>query len=296
MPVPNRPHLTAVSQALLVVCLWATSWVLMKVGLRDIPALTFAGLRYALAALCVLPFALRGDSLAALRGMGRSEWLRLALFGLLQYTITQGAAFVGLVYLPAATVNMVFSLTSVLVALLALGWLSERPSAAQWAGVGVYAMGIGLYFFPVDIPPGAVVGVLVVGAGTLAGALSSVIGRAVNRTGHLPPLAVTAASMCIGSAALLAAGVVLQGVPPISPANVAIIVWLAVVNTAFAFTLWNHTLRTLTAIESSLINSGLLILIPILAWIFLGEVLAAQDVLAIVVTAAGIVMVQVMHR
>jgi drug/metabolite transporter (DMT)-like permease len=102
--------------------------------------------------------------------------------------------------------------------------------------------------------------------------------------------------MCIGSAVLLAAGVTMQGVPPLSLANIAIIIWLAVVNTAFAFTLWNHTLRTLTAIESSLINSGLLILIPILAWIFIPEALGAQDVLAIVVTAAGIVMVQVLHQ
>jgi len=37
-------HLQAVVQALFVVFLWATSWVLIKVGLEEIPALTFAGL------------------------------------------------------------------------------------------------------------------------------------------------------------------------------------------------------------------------------------------------------------
>ena len=37
----SRPR--AVVQALFVVFLWATSWVLIKIGLQDIPALTFAG-------------------------------------------------------------------------------------------------------------------------------------------------------------------------------------------------------------------------------------------------------------
>jgi drug/metabolite transporter (DMT)-like permease len=50
------PHLAAVLQALLVTLLWSTSWVLVKFGLADIPALTFAGLRYTVAFLCLLPF------------------------------------------------------------------------------------------------------------------------------------------------------------------------------------------------------------------------------------------------
>ena len=36
-------------------------------------------------------------------------------------------------------------------------------------------------------------------------------------------------------------------------------------------TIWNYTLRTLTAMESSIINGTMLIQIAVLAWIFLGE-------------------------
>ncbi len=52
---PNSPHGKAVLQALFVTFLWSTSWVFIKLGLTDIPALTFAGLRYSLAFLCLLP-------------------------------------------------------------------------------------------------------------------------------------------------------------------------------------------------------------------------------------------------
>ena len=45
----NRsPHVRAVVQALFVTFFWSTSWVLIKFGLKDIPALPFAGLRYTL--------------------------------------------------------------------------------------------------------------------------------------------------------------------------------------------------------------------------------------------------------
>ena len=39
------PQFKAVLQALFVTFLWSTSWVFIKFGLVDIPALTFAGLR-----------------------------------------------------------------------------------------------------------------------------------------------------------------------------------------------------------------------------------------------------------
>lgn len=97
----NRsPHLTATLQALFVTFLWATSWVLIKLGLHDIPALTFAGLRYLLAFLCLLPFGLLGGHLAVLRSLPRRDWLRLVALGLLYIAITQGAQFLGLSYLP----------------------------------------------------------------------------------------------------------------------------------------------------------------------------------------------------
>jgi drug/metabolite transporter (DMT)-like permease len=52
---PAAPRRSAALVALFVVFLWATSWVLIKFGLETIPPLTFAGLRYGLASLVLLP-------------------------------------------------------------------------------------------------------------------------------------------------------------------------------------------------------------------------------------------------
>jgi len=285
-------HLRAVVQALFVVFLWATSWVFIKIGLEEIPALTFAGLRYTLAFICLLPVVLLSRQLSSLRSISRPTWGRLLILGLLFYTVTQGAVFVALAYLPAVTVNLVWSFSSVTVALMGIVWLAERPTRFQWFGVGLATLGVVIYFYPVALPTSQLFGVLVAALGVLANAGASILGRDVNRKGDIHPLVVTVVSMGIGSIALLAAGIAVQGLPNIGMRSWAIIAWLAVVNTAFAFTLWNHTLRTLSATESTIINGTMLIWIPVLAVVFLHEWVTAKEVFGLAVVGVGTLMVQ----
>jgi drug/metabolite transporter (DMT)-like permease len=281
-----------VLQALLVTALWSTSWVLIKIGLDDIPALTFAGLRYMLAFVCLLPLAWRGGHLSALRQASRATWQRLIALGLLLYTVTQGAQFLGLERLPAATVSLLFSFTTGVVALLSIPLLSERPTRGQWGGIVIYLLGALIYFYPVTFPRQQIEGLLIMLVGVLANAFSAVLGREVNRAATLPALAVTVSSMGIGATLLLSVGVVVQEVPALSIQNWVIVAWLALINTAFAFTLWNHTQRTLPAVETSIINNTMLIQIAVLAWIFLGETLSAREIGGLALAALGTLLVQ----
>jgi len=290
------PHVKAVLWALFVTFLWSTSWVFIKFGLADIPALTFAGLRYGLAFLCLLPLALRPASLAPLKKLSARGWLRLVLLGMLFYAITQGAQFLSLVYLPAITVNLLLSFTTVVVTLLGVVFLAEIPSRLQWMGVGLYLAGAVVYFYPAIFPAHQIFGLIVALVGVLANALSAILGRYVNRSGLLPPLSVTVVSMGVGAAILLSAGIFTQGLPKLSLLNWAIIGWLAVINTAFAFTLWNLTLRVLSAMESSIINNAMMIQIPVLALLFLGETLSLQEGIGLVLAGTGILIVQLKPR
>jgi drug/metabolite transporter (DMT)-like permease len=289
---PLSPRLIAVLEALLVTFLWSTSWVLIKMGLKSMPALTFAGLRYSLAFMCLLPFVLHPTHRAGLRTLPRVKWARLIVLGLFFYAITQGAQFVGLAYLPAVTVSLLLNSTTVIVALLGILLLAERPTVLQWGGVGLAVIGAVIYFYPVSLPAGQALGFIVVTVGVFANAYSSILGRHINREGDIPPLVVTVVSMGTGAVALLAAGVSIQGLPALSPIHWLIIGWLAVVNTAFAFTLWNHTLRTLSAVESSIVNSTMLVQIAVLAWLFLGEPLTRQQITGMALAGLGALVVQ----
>jgi drug/metabolite transporter (DMT)-like permease len=290
------PRLCSVFLAFLVTVLWSTSWVLIRIGLEDMPPLSFAGLRYTLAFLCLLPFAIRNRQLALLRRASASTWLRLILLGVLFYAVTQGAQFLSLFYLPAATTSLALSFTTILVAFLGVFFLGERPAIAQWAGTTVYLVGVFVYLYPISFPRGEVIGLIAALIGMLANALSSVLGRYVNRSDALPPVAVTVVTMGIGSVLLLAVGIAVQGLPRLTLANWVIVLWLAVVNSALAYTLWNRTLRTLSAIESSMINNTMLFQIAVLAWLFLGEQLTLAEAAGIVLAVVGTLAVQVRRQ
>jgi drug/metabolite transporter (DMT)-like permease len=285
-------HPLAVFQALFVVFLWATSWVLIKIGLQEIPPLTFAGLRYSLAFVCLLGALLLKEEKREIKAISRQTWVRLLALGLLFYAATQGASFVSLAYLPAVTVNLIWSFSSVTVALLGVAWLSEKPTLFQWGGIILAVAGAVLYFYPVAVPRHQVVGYLVAGLGVLANAVSAIIGRELNRSEAHHPLVITVVSMGTGALVLLITSLWVEGLPVISLRSWAIILWLAVANTAFAFTLWNHTLRTLTAVESSIINGTMMIWIPVFAVLFLGEQLTGKGIIGIVVVGIGTLVVQ----
>lgn len=294
----TRPPTKAILQALFVTFLWATSWVLIKLGLQaSLPPLTFAGLRYTLAFLCLAPLVfLNPVHRATLRALPRATWARLVLLGVVFYALTQGAQFVGLAYLPAATLTLLLSLTPIAVALFGIALTVERPTRSQWGGILLSAAGAAVYFAPLSLPTGQRIGLAVGLLGLLANAASSLLGRQINRGGGLAPLLVTTVSMGIGGLLLLVAGGTAQGFGRLEPTHWFLIAWLAIVSTAGAFTLWNHTLRTLTAVESSVINNTMMPQIALLAWVFLDEPLNARQIAGLVLVGVGTLVVQLRRR
>lgn len=287
------PHTKAILQALFVTFIWSLSWVFIKVGLDDIPALIFAGLRYSLAALSLLIFAAyRSDIGAEVRGLSKKDWAWLSVLGLIFYSVTQGTQFLALNYLPAVTLSLMLNFSAIIVAVMGAFMLKERPNWQQWLGIGIFIVGALVYFGPVAIPQEQMIGLFIGFLSVVATSTSSILGRYVNRDQRLSPLTVTVISMSIGSVILLLAGIATEGIPNLSIQSWGIIVWLAIVHTAFAFTLWNNTLRTLSAIESNIINNTMLVQIAILAWLFLGEILTPLAIFGLVLVVIGTLIVQ----
>ncbi len=297
MASPDSSRTRAILQALFVTILWSSSWVLIKTGLDEIPALFFAGARYFLAFLVLLPFAFAQRGKGGVKvALSRQYLPKLVVLGLILYGLAQGAQFLALSYLPAQTTSLLLSFSPVLVAFLGAALLAERPTGQQWVGVGLYLIGAAIFLYPASFPAGQVLGVVIALVCLAANATASVLGREVNRTGALSAMSVTVVSMGVGAVALLAVGLITQGFPELSLRSWAIILWLAVVNTALAFTLWNMSLRTLSAIESSVINNTMLVQIAILAWIFLGESLGVKEILGLSLAAFGTLVVQLRLR
>lgn len=296
MKKPISRHLKAVLLAVLVTFIWSTSWIFIKFGLKEIPPLTFAGLRYFLAFLCLFPFLFQKDNLNQVKHFQKSDWIQLTLLGIVSYSFAQGFQYLGLSFLPTVTVGLLLNLTSLFVAFSGMFVLKEKPSSLQWFGVGVNLLGILIYFLPIGFQNGGWLGFLFVGISLLANIVGSLQGRAINRSEKYNVLVVTIISMGIGSTIMLVSGLIMQGLPKISLTGWGIVFLLAVLNTAFAFTVWNYIQRTLSAMESSFINSTNIVQIAILSWIFLGEKLTGREIFGLALTVLGVLIVQINIR
>jgi drug/metabolite transporter (DMT)-like permease len=208
------------------------------------------------------------------------------------YSLTQGTQFVSLAFLPAATLTLLLNFSPVFVALLSGLLNKESPSMIQWGGIILSATGAVVYFLPLSILPGQTIGLMVALVSVLANSGSSLLGRHINSQSSLTPIVVTTVSMGIGGLLLLMIGALTQGFGQLDLMQWVIIGWLAVVNTAFAFTLWNTTLQALTAVESSILNGMMLPQIAILAWFFLDEPLTYRQIIGIVLVGVGTLVVQ----
>jgi drug/metabolite transporter (DMT)-like permease len=287
---PSR--LAAILIGLSVAFLWATSWVLIKWGLKDIPPLIFAGSRYGLAFLVLLPFMFTREQRKQIRSMDRGEWLALVFLGIFQIAVTQGAQFLALKALPAVAVSLVLNLTPLFVTFLGIAFLAERPNKLQWLGIVINLGGVLLYFLPFSQGTTSLLGLGIIGIGLLSNSLASIIGRKTNRERRLNPLTITTISLGIGAALMLVAGFGTETIPRFSTPNILAIVWLAVVNTAVAFTAFYYTQQTLTAMESSILNGTIMIYVPFLAWLFLHEMISWKQIGGIVLAMVGTVLVQ----
>ena len=293
MSTDRQSHLGAIGIALLVTFLWSSSWILIRWGLdgEALKPITFAALRYGLAAALLVGWVLSRQSLRrSAFTIDRSAMMRLGVLGVFFYAMTQGAQFVALDNQPAATTSLTLSLTPLLVAGFAARSLAETPSMRQVWGALLVAIGAGLYFAG-DLGAtamGMVAALISLGASVIA----ALLGRKVNRQADLPPVVVTALSMAIGAAILIIIGLSTEGLPTVSVRAWLIIGWLALVNTALAFTLWNLSLRRLSAVESSGINNTMLIQIAVLAWIFLDESPGSSGIVGILLVSAGVFLTQ----
>jgi drug/metabolite transporter (DMT)-like permease len=279
----------AILQALFVTLLWSSSWVLIKLTIEEIPPLTFAGLRYFIAFIVLMPgMVKKRESIRKLTG---KEWGQLLLLGLVYYAFTQGGQFLSLKHLDAITLSLMLNFSAPLVAIIGLVVLHEPVSKLQWGGLVLFLLGVLVYFIPQTSLPKSTLGLVLGGFTVLSNAVSSIMGRRVNRQKSLDPLIVTGISMGFGAILLLGSGIGIQGLPPLSSKSWLILIELAVVNTALAFWLWNKSLQVLTAMESSIINNTMLIQITLLASIFLGERLSQVGAIGLIIAFIGALLV-----
>jgi drug/metabolite transporter (DMT)-like permease len=152
---------------------------------------------------------------------------------------------------------------------------------------------VGAYiFFNAPLPAQSLSGVLITLLSGVGWAVYLVAGRLFFAKEEIDPLGLTAFSMGFGSLFIAMPALAFKAITKVSMMSWAIILWLAVVNTAIAFFLWNHALKRIEAFEISVLQNTMLIQIGLLAWIFLGEKLTLLKLTAMALVFSGTLVVQ----
>jgi len=283
--------------AVLVTILWSSSYVFIKWGLSDMPPLFFATLRYSLAFAVLLAVEAMTDSRREKTGVyGKREMALLVIAGLGGYTVAQGFQFVGLYYLPAVTTSFLLNFTPFFVLVLGMGFLNERVSLPQLGGLGLALVGAWAFFSERASWQGQWFGVLIVIISGLGWAVYIAVVRLLQRSGRIGSLRLTTVTTGVGVAGMAALTVLAGQYSALSVNGVLIIVWLATVNTAFAFFMWNWTLKAIPAYELIMLQDLMLVEIAFFALAFLGETITPIMAGGIVLVLAGVITVQLKSK
>ena len=265
-----------------LVLVWSSTWVSIKIGLEDLPALFGAGVRFALAGVLLLGYAaVRGRSL-------RTDAVLAAILGVLPFATTYGLIYWAEQHIPSGLTAVLFGVLPLYVALLAAVVLPDEPLRARvLAGIGLAIVGLALAFNEsLELGDDELAG-LAAGAVVLSPVASAVGNVSIKvRGGALDALVLNGWAMLGAGVLLLAASAPFEdwGATAWSAEAIGSILYLAVAGTAFTFVVLTLLLRELPAVTMSFIA----VTIPFGALAF-GALLQDEVVTSTAVAGAALV-------
>ena len=188
--------------------IWSSTWLFIRMGLQEIPPLTFAWMRLAIALAVLAPFTLRRAEWSSLR---RRDLASIVAAGLLLLGVNYALVFWGAQFIPSGLAAILQAMTPVLA--LGFGWLLRSETVNPLKVLGMIAGVAGVCTIvgaEANVSgPHAMLGSAAVLAGAACVALSYVAVK-ISRSG-LRPLDITtiqigAALMPLASVAWLVEG------------------------------------------------------------------------------------------
>jgi len=222
---------------LFLCAVWGSTWLVIKIGLRDLPPLRFAGFRMALACALLAPVALSRRP-----RLSRREILFVAFCGFLQIGLSYALVFTASQWIESGLTAILFGSFPIWVGLLAHFLLPEEPltpralaaAALGLSGVVVIeAPAVGRLF---SSGGGRLLagGVLVTGAAVVSAYANTLTKKTLSR---VPPFVNVWGQTLIGAAFLFLCAALLErgAAARWTPSALGALAYLAVFGTALSF-------------------------------------------------------------
>ena len=280
---------------LILCCIWGSTWLFIKIGLEDLPPLTFAGIRFVIACSILI-------AIIRIRGMvwphSRADWNLLAVTGVLSFTVNYGTIFWGEQHISSGLAAVLQATIPVFGLVIAHFYLpGERMTWAKLFGVVLGVIGVAVVFSNQLAVGGgkAFAGSVAVVVGSGVVAYSNVLVKA--RGQKLDPAILSAGQMLFGLVPLLIVGIPLEGNPFKFHWNwraFAALLYLAVVGSVIAFMLYYWLVHNMDVTKSMLIALVTPVVAVIVGMIVLHEELNWRTVIggALIMSGIGFIVVK----
>lgn len=280
----------------LILCLiWGSTWIFIKIGLNDLPPITFAAARFILAVLILAPII---KLLGFQMPRTSSEWKLIALTGFLQFSLNYSAVFWAEQHITSGLAAVLQAMITVFGLLLAWFFLpSEKITRAKVIGVIVGIVGVAVIFIDQLRVESwlAFAGCVAIVAGAYAAAQASILIKA--KGSGLHPASLVFSQMLCGLPAIIAYSLIAEGNPLMlnwSWRAILCVVYLTVGGTIIAFWLYYWLLSKIESTKAMMISLVTPLLAVVIGAVVLGETLPPQTFVGglLIIASIGLIVFQ----
>jgi drug/metabolite transporter (DMT)-like permease len=284
----------------LILCgIWGSTWLFIKLGLEDLPPLTFAGIRFLIASTILF-------SLIAARRLSlpraRRDWILLAATGVLSFSLNYGLLFWGEQYISSGLAALLQATIPAFGLVFAHFYLpGERLTTTKIIGVVMGVLGVAVIFSNQlsMAGPRALAGSAGLVLSSICVSYSNVLVKA--RGQNLNPAILAAGQMFFGLIPLLLIGVPLEGNPfhyHWTGMAIFALFYLAIVGSVIAFLLYYWLVHRIDVTKTMLISLVTPVIAVALGIVVLREELSWRMFMggAMIISGIGLVVSRKLRR
>ncbi len=278
---------------LVVVLLWASTFVVAKAAFVEVGPLAFTFVRFVLMIALALAVLLTRQP-GHLRSIERADWGRLALVGLSGYTFYQLGFVLGLDRTSPFSSSLLIAMVP-LFTMLILALTGEPTPLQGWVGLGVAIVGVVIFLLDKrDAGSGTLVGDLLSIGAAIAFAVYGVVNRPL--VVKYPVETYTAWTLVTGSVPLLLLSLpeaLQQDWPSVSTSAWLSILYMAVFPVYVAYILWNWAIARRGVATATTFSLLVPVASGVLSVLFFGERFSPAKLIGAALVLAGLVIVRV---
>jgi drug/metabolite transporter (DMT)-like permease len=272
-----------------VLVLWALSFILNEIALRDLGPIAVAAGRWLITALLIMVLVIwRGQGPQFSRAM-RADWRQFFVLSLVGVTLLYGLQVIGQSKTSAVNSGLLANTVPIFTALLATLFLGERLRMAGWLGIVLALLGawiVSVGGLRLQFQAQSVWGDLLVLASSFAASLYFVVGKRLLAT--YSPLVVTAAAAVLGAATLTPMAWAVPSSDVLTWSAAAVLLALGIGPGLLSNLWWWETAEWLDASRAALYIYLIPLITMILAVLFLGEAISPAQVAGTTLVLAGV--------